>query len=119
GLALAGRGRPALPDAASALAAMTIAIVATLAYRPAYDASTLASDATVYWNTGIRLARAGTLAIPDPVFAELDVAARAALVPLGATTGWTRMTGALVVDRGGVPVVWPGYGHALPAWIAS
>ena len=98
-----------------------VAIAATCAalYLPAYDTSAVASDATIYWNTGVHLARFGALAVPDPLFAELGFPARAALLPLGPTTGWTRMPGGLVVDTDGTAVMWPTYSHLLPVWIAT
>jgi hypothetical protein len=116
-LRLGGAG--ASPARATLAAGVACAAASALLYVPAYDTSAVASDATIYWNTGVHLARAGALAVPDPLFAELDFPARAAVLPLGQTTGWMRMPGGLVVDAGGAAVMWPTYSHLLPVWIAS
>ncbi|HYR95139.1 MAG TPA: glycosyltransferase family 39 protein, partial [Candidatus Binatus sp.] len=115
------RGAPAVgrPGWRSPLAGLAIALLAGTLYSPPYETIVMASDATIYFNTGVHLGRAGSISVPDPLLGELGFAARAALLPLGPTVGWTRLPGALLVRSGEAEVMWPTYFHVLPVWIAT
>src|SRR5581483_11145910 len=69
-----------------------------------------------------RLARAGTLAIPDPVLAEIPAEARVNLFEMGAVgltrVSESRLPGGLVVPGRGESVVYPSFAHLLAVWIA-
>jgi hypothetical protein len=107
------------PGWRSPLAGLAIAIVAGRLYSPPYETIVMASDASIYFSTGVHLGREGSISVPDPLLGELGFAARAALLPLGRTVGWTRIPGGLLVRSGDTEVMWPTYFHLLPVWIAT
>jgi hypothetical protein len=122
GLAVASRRAGARAERAgwgSAAAGLAIAVLAGALYSPPYETIVMASDATVYFSTGVHLGRAGSISVPDPLMAELDLDARTALLPLGTTVGWTRLPGGLLVPSRHGEVMWPTYSHLLPVWVAT
>jgi hypothetical protein len=103
----------------SAFAGLAAAAVAAALYAPPYETIVMASDASVYFSAGVHLGRAGSISVPDPLLHELGFGARAALLPLAAWGGWTRLPGGLAVASGSGEVMWPTYSHLLPVWIAT
>ena len=103
----------------SAGAGLVIAILVSALYSPPYETMVMASDASTYFNTGLYLARHGSLSVPDPLVGELGLTERMALLPLGWTAGWMRIPGGLLVERAGTLIMWPTYFHLLPVWIAT
>jgi hypothetical protein len=112
---LSGPGTLLTPSLA---VAVVVGLVAVLLYSPPYETIVNASDATVYFNTGVHIARSGSISVVDPLVAELGFNERLALFPRGRTEGWTRLPGTVMVASGSTEVVWPSYSHLVPVWIA-
>src|SRR5581483_1065796 len=107
---------------AGAVVAGAAAIAATATVLPAVDTTLLSQDASIHRASGRWLARAGTLAIPDPVLAEIPAEARVNLFEMGAVgltlVSESRLPGGLVVPGRGESVVYPSFAHLLAVWIA-
>lgn len=105
-------GRPAL------LSVFGVAVVVGVLYAPPFDTSIMGSDASFYLSTGAHLARRGSLAIEDPLMAELSPEQRPLLFPPNVAGGWARVPGGLLLRSLDETVVYPSFAHLLPVAIA-
>jgi hypothetical protein len=85
---------------------------------PPFETIIMASDASFYFNTGVHLARHGSISVPDPLLAELGPQERAALFPRNLTGGYARVPGGLLLPSLDTNIVRPTFSHVLPVWIA-
>lgn len=113
----AGRGHdPRRYDAL--LAGVATGVLVGALYWPPFETIIMGSDASFYFNTGVHLARHGSISVPDPLLAELSAEDRALLFPRNLTGGYARVPGGLLLPSLDTEVVRPTFSHVLPVWIA-
>ncbi len=106
-------------QAATTLAGITSGLLVAVLYLPPFETIIMASDASFYFNTGVHIARTGSIRVPDPLLAELELEERALLFPPNETGGYARVPGGLLLPSLDSDVVWPTFSHILPVWVAA
>lgn len=98
-----------------------LALLACLTLLPTIDTTLLSQDASVHRAAGVRLATAGTLALPDPTLEPLDEQERLVLFAGGSLTdkrfSLVRVPGGVVIPDFGETVAYPSFSHLLSVWV--